>query len=64
MLGRFIEDLLHLQRAIRFGDGETLFKLITEARSLRRGIVQAGQDTSAPDFGRPHGPTTADATKK
>ena len=56
MLGRFIEDLLHLQRAMRFGDGETLFRMITEARSLRRGIIQAGQDTAAPDFGRPHGP--------
>ena len=33
MLGRFTEDLLHLQRAIRFGDGETLFKLFAEARS-------------------------------
>jgi cyclohexadieny/prephenate dehydrogenase len=64
MLGRFIEDLLHLQRAMRFGDGDTLFRMITEARSLRRGIIQAGQDTSAPDFGRPHGPAAADASKK
>ena len=64
MLGRFIEDLLHLQRAMRFGDGETLFRMITEARSLRRGIIQAGQDTSAPDFGRPHGPAAAADTTK
>lgn len=52
MLGRFSEDLTELQRAIRFGDGEKLFRLFTEARSIRRGIIQAGQDTSAPDFGR------------
>ena len=55
MLGRFTEDLVHLQRSIRYGDGETLFQLFTEARQTRRGIIQAGQDTAAPDFGRPHG---------
>ena len=52
MLGRFSEDLVVLQRAIRFGDGETLERLFTQARGLRRGIIQAGQDTPAPDFGR------------
>ncbi|MGE0627254.1 MAG: prephenate/arogenate dehydrogenase family protein [Hyphomicrobiaceae bacterium] len=52
MLGRFTEDLVHLQRAIRFGDGDTLFMLFEEARAIRRGIIQAGQDTAAPDFGR------------
>ncbi|MCB1484499.1 MAG: prephenate/arogenate dehydrogenase family protein [Hyphomicrobiaceae bacterium] len=52
MLGRFSEDLTVLQRAIRFGDGETLEKLFTDARSIRRGIIQAGQDTPTPDFGR------------
>ena len=52
MLGRFSEDLTELQRAIRFGDGDKLFRLFAEARSIRRGIIQAGQDTTAPDFGR------------
>ncbi len=52
MLGRFSEDLTDLQRAIRFGDGDTLHRLFTEARATRRGIIQAGQDTEAPDFGR------------
>ncbi len=51
-LGRFSEDLTTLQRAIRFGDGETLHRLFVEARATRRGIIQAGQDTEAPDFGR------------
>jgi cyclohexadieny/prephenate dehydrogenase len=55
MLGRFTEDLTALQRAIRFGDGDTLFKTFAEARAVRRGIVQAGQDTAAPDFGRATG---------
>lgn len=52
MLGRFSEDLSMLQRAIRWGDGETLFDLFTRSREIRRGIVAAGQDTNAPDFGR------------
>ncbi|MEQ8823264.1 MAG: prephenate/arogenate dehydrogenase family protein [Filomicrobium sp.] len=52
MLGRFSEDLTALQRAIRFGEGETLHQLFGDARALRRGIVEAGQDTDAPDFGR------------
>jgi cyclohexadieny/prephenate dehydrogenase len=52
MLGRFSEDLTALQRAIRYGDGETLEKTFAEARAVRRGIIQAGQDTPGPDFGR------------
>ena len=55
MLGRFSEDLTALQRAIRFGDGATLHKLFTESRAVRRGIIEAGQDTAAADFGRQHG---------
>ncbi len=54
MLGRFSEDLSALQRAIRWGDGEKLFQLFSRAREIRRGIIAAGQDTAAPDFGRPH----------
>jgi len=55
MLGRFSEDLTALQRAIRFGDGDTLHKLFSESRAVRRGIIEAGQDTAAADFGRHHG---------
>lgn len=52
MLGRFIEDLFALQRAVRFGDGDKLFEHFTRTRAIRRSIVQTGQDTAAPDFGR------------
>ena len=52
MLGRFEEDLSVLKRAIRWGDGETLFKFFTRTRAIRRSIIDAGQDTAAPDFGR------------
>ena len=57
MLGRFNEDLAALQRAVRWGDGETLFKLFTRTRAIRRSIIEAGQDTPEPNFGRlPHTP--------
>lgn len=52
VLGRFTEELFMLQRAIRMGDGATLFDYFTRTRAIRRGIVEAGQDTAAPDFGR------------
>jgi cyclohexadieny/prephenate dehydrogenase len=51
-LGRFSEDLSVLQRAIRWGDGDTLFNTFTRSRDIRRSIIQAGQETAAPDFGR------------
>lgn len=52
ILGRFAEELFVLQRAIRMGDGQHLFDYFTRTRAIRRGIIEAGQDTSAPDFGR------------
>ena len=54
MLGRFNEDLARLTRAIEDADGDTLFDLFTRTRAIRRGIVNIGQDSAAPDFGRPH----------
>ena len=52
ILGRFTEELFALQRAIRQGDGDLLHDYFTRTRSIRRGIIEAGQDTEAPDFGR------------
>jgi len=52
MLARFSEDLSALQRAIRWGDGEALFDLFTRTRNIRASIVEAGQETAEPDFGR------------
>ena len=54
MLGTFNEDLSKLTRAIRRGDGEALFEHFTRTRTIRRGIVEIGQDSAAPDFGRGH----------
>jgi cyclohexadieny/prephenate dehydrogenase len=54
MLGTFNEDLSKLTRAIRRGDGDALFEHFTRTRAIRRGIVETGQDSAAPDFGRPH----------
>jgi cyclohexadieny/prephenate dehydrogenase len=52
MLGRFNEDLSALQRMIRWGDGKGLFDLFVRTRAIRRGIIEQGQETAAPDFGR------------
>jgi cyclohexadieny/prephenate dehydrogenase len=52
ILGRFTEELFALQRAIRTGDGDHLFEYFTRTRAIRRGIIEAGQDTAAPNFGR------------
>ena len=52
ILGRFTEELFALQRAIRQGDGDHLHEYFTRTRAIRRGIIDAGQDTDAPNFGR------------
>jgi cyclohexadieny/prephenate dehydrogenase len=54
MLGTFNEDLSQLTRAIRRGDGDALFDHFTRTRAIRRGIIEIGQDSAAPDFGRSH----------
>ena len=56
ILGRFTEELFALQRAIRRGDGAHLHDYFTRTRQIRRGIIEAGQDTDAPDFGRGQAP--------
>jgi cyclohexadieny/prephenate dehydrogenase len=52
ILGRFQEDLFYLQRAIRWDEGEKLFELFSRTRDIRRGIINQGQETAEPDFGR------------
>ena len=52
ILGRFTEDLSALQRAIRWGEGDKLFELFTRTRAIRRGIIDLGQESADPNFGR------------
>jgi cyclohexadieny/prephenate dehydrogenase len=52
VLGRFTEDLIALQRNIRWGQGDQLFDLFTRTRAIRRSIIDQRQDTADPDFGR------------
>jgi cyclohexadieny/prephenate dehydrogenase len=52
MLQRFTEDLTALQRAIRWGEGDKLFELFSRTRAIRRGIIELGQESAAPNFGR------------
>ena len=44
MLGRFIEDLTALQKSIRWQDGDSLEKLFTKTREIRKGIISEEQD--------------------
>jgi cyclohexadieny/prephenate dehydrogenase len=53
MLGRFNADLGELTAAIDRGDGKALFDWFTRTRAIRRSIIEIGQETAAPDFGRP-----------
>jgi cyclohexadieny/prephenate dehydrogenase len=52
VLGRFTEDLIALQRNIRWAQGQELFDLFTRTRAIRRSIIDQHQDTADPDFGR------------
>ena len=54
MLARFLGDLSVLQQAVDTGDGPALEAIFTRTRAIRRSIISAGQETAAPDFGRPH----------
>jgi cyclohexadieny/prephenate dehydrogenase len=54
MLGRFNEDVSALTKAIRKGDGDALYEQFARTRAIRKGIVDIGQDSAVPDFGRPH----------
>lgn len=40
---RLTEDLTALQKAIRRGDGDTLFDLFTRTQAIRRGVISAKQ---------------------
>jgi cyclohexadieny/prephenate dehydrogenase len=52
ILGRFTEDLQALSRAIRWGEADKLEELFTRTRTIRRGIIEAGQESAEPNFGR------------
>ncbi len=43
MMGRLYEDIALMQKAIRHDEGETLERLFSKARAIRRSIVQAKQ---------------------
>ncbi len=52
VLGRFNEDLQALSRAIRWGDGEHLQDFFSRTRSIRKSVIEAGQEADEVDFGR------------
>lgn len=74
MLGRFTEDLIALQRAIRFGQGDLLHDWFADTRAIRQGVIdmrQAGSfnPTEPPNpapgsAADPAGPATAPAAAR
>jgi cyclohexadieny/prephenate dehydrogenase len=52
ILGRFTEDLQALSRAIRWGEGDRLHELFSRTREIRRSVIEAGQESAEPNFGR------------
>ncbi|HBQ23437.1 MAG: prephenate dehydrogenase/arogenate dehydrogenase family protein [SAR116 cluster bacterium] len=42
MLGRFIEDLVTVQRMIRYGDGEAMEELFGQTRAIRKQLIDSG----------------------
>jgi cyclohexadieny/prephenate dehydrogenase len=54
MLGTFTEDLSTVTRAIRRGDGDTLFDIFTQRRAIRRSIAPPEATDKTASFGQPH----------
>lgn len=52
VVDRYIEDLSAIKRAIRWDEADALEQRFAKTRDIRRYIVDAGQDTDAPNFGR------------
>jgi cyclohexadieny/prephenate dehydrogenase len=53
-LDRFEDRLRELRREVEAGDGAGMQALFASTRAVRAAIVAEGQETAAPDFGRPH----------
>ncbi len=52
MLDRFNNDLAGLVKMIRDGDGDGLHERFSRTRTIRRSIIEQGQETATADFGR------------
>lgn len=52
VVDRYIEDLSALKRAIRWDEADYLEQRFEKTRNIRRHIIDAGQDTDKPNFGR------------
>jgi cyclohexadieny/prephenate dehydrogenase len=53
-LDKFEQRLARLRKAVEAGDAAGLEALFASTRAVRAAIVASGQETAAPDFGRPH----------
>lgn len=44
LIQRFVEDLIALQRNIRWGEGDKLFELFSRTQKIRKEVIEAKQD--------------------
>lgn len=52
VLNNFSKNLEDLKKAIKEKDGDKLLKIFSSTKEVRKEIINAGQDTEKPDFGR------------
>ena len=52
VLNDYSKNLDEIKTAIKKKDGETLMKIFSSTRKIRKEIIKAGQDTEKPGFGR------------
>ena len=52
VLEDYSKNLDEIKIAIKSKDGEKLMKIFSSTKKIREDIIQAGQDTNKPDFGR------------
>ena len=52
MLDNYSKNLDEIKTAIKSKDGEKLMRIFSETKKVRKEIVNAGQDTDKPGFGR------------
>ena len=52
VLDEFSKNIADFRKAITDKNGDTLLKIFSSTKNIRKEIIKAGQDVESPDFGR------------
>ena len=52
VLDNYSKNLNEIKSAIKNKDGKKLLEIFSSTKKVRKEIIEAGQDTEKPDFGR------------